>query len=145
MIYQLSQEEVCHEANATLVIVQSCCPDNDIIYQERSKRKMCETYPKCLGEPLVYHCVRSKGSLVEVCAPNGPIVGLSACLSICLSIDLSFYLSFSLFLSLYRSFFLKIHVYAISDFWLIVTKYSSLLLRNKHKQKAHRFYLLFFP
>lgn len=81
LIYQLSQEEVCHEANATLVTVQSC-PENDIIYQERSKRKMCESYPKCLGEPLVYHCVKAKESLVEVCAPNGPIVGLSACLSI---------------------------------------------------------------
>lgn len=71
---RFSKEEVCHEANATLVTVQSC-PENDIIYQERSKGKMCEAYPKCLGEPLVYHCVRSKESLVEVCAPNGPIVG----------------------------------------------------------------------
>lgn len=71
---RFSKEEVCHEANATLAIVPSC-PENDIMYQKRSKRKMCESYPKCLGEPLVYHCVRSKESLVEVCAPNGPIVG----------------------------------------------------------------------
>lgn len=85
IVYQLLQEEVCHEANATLVIVPSC-PENDIMYQKRSKRKMCESYPKCLGEPLVYHCVRSTESLVEVCAPNGPIVGLSACLSIYRSI-----------------------------------------------------------
>lgn len=100
----MSQEEVCHEANATLVIVQSC-PENDIIYQERSKGKMCESYPKCLGEPLVYRCVRSKESLVEVCAPNRQIIGMSACLSI----DLP-------------SFFIKTHAYAISDVLLIVTK-----------------------
>lgn len=126
IFYQLSQEEVCHEANATLVIVPSC-PENDIMYQKRSKRKMCESYPKCLGEPLVYHCVRSKESLVEVCAPNGPIVGMSACLFI--SLSLSLYLSI-IFLS--QNTFTQ-----FSDFLLIVTKHSSLMLRKKHKQKAH--------
>lgn len=34
----------------------------------------CDSYPKCHGEELVYHCVRFKTNLVEVCAPNLRIV-----------------------------------------------------------------------
>lgn len=68
------KEQVCHGTNTTLGVVERC-PENDTMVQESSKKKMCEKYPKCLGEPLVYHCVRTKDNLVEVCAPSDPIVG----------------------------------------------------------------------
>lgn len=71
---RFSEEQVCHGTNTTLSIVESC-PNNYTMFQESSKKKMCEKYPKCLGEPLVYHCVRTKDNLVEVCAPSDPIVG----------------------------------------------------------------------
>lgn len=71
---RFSKEQVCHGTNTTLGVVERC-PENDTMVQESSKKKMCEKYPKCLGEPLVYHCVRTKDNLVEVCAPSDPIVG----------------------------------------------------------------------
>lgn len=71
----MSQEQVCHGTNTTLGVVERC-PENETMVQESSKKKMCEKYPKCLGEPLVYHCVRTKDNLVEVCAPSDPIVGV---------------------------------------------------------------------
>lgn len=51
----------------------SQCPKNDSLFQERSRRKNCKTLPQCTGEPLVYHCVRFREELVEVCAPRGLI------------------------------------------------------------------------
>lgn len=71
---RFSKEQVCHGTNTTLGVVERC-PENETMVQESSKKKMCEKYPKCLGEPLVYHCVRTKDNLVEVCAPSDPIVG----------------------------------------------------------------------
>lgn len=68
------KEQVCHGTNTTLRLVERC-PENYTMFQESSKKKMCEQYPKCLGKPLVYHCVRTKDNLVEVCAPSDPIVG----------------------------------------------------------------------
>lgn len=56
------------------------CPDTDILFQERSRRKNCENYPQCTGEPLVYHCVRFREELVEVCAPRGLITGFCCAL-----------------------------------------------------------------
>lgn len=53
----------------------SQCPKNDSLFQERSRRKNCKTLPQCTGEPLVYHCVRFREELVEVCAPRGLITG----------------------------------------------------------------------
>lgn len=71
---RLSEDKVCHETNTTVAKVLSC-PENETILNERSEKKMCKKYPKCHGEPLVYHCVRSKGNFVEVCAPRRQIVG----------------------------------------------------------------------
>ena len=51
------------------------CPHNNDTLQERSWKKMCHTFPKCKGETLVYHCVKYKNNLVEVCAPKGLITG----------------------------------------------------------------------
>lgn len=70
----LLQDQVCNETNADLVIVNSC-PNNTITFEKRSTEKQCETKPNCLGEPLVYHCVKCKDNLVEVCAPSSPIIG----------------------------------------------------------------------
>lgn len=73
MIFLL-QDQVCNETNADLVIVNSC-PNNTITLEKKSKEKRCETKPKCFGETLVYHCVKSEENLVEVCAPSSPIIG----------------------------------------------------------------------
>lgn len=53
------------------------CPKSKIDYQKRSQNMSCESYPLCLGEPLVYHCVILEEELVEVCAPRNQITGLS--------------------------------------------------------------------
>lgn len=53
------------------------CPESEKDYQERSEKISCESYLPCLGEPLVYHCVRLEVELVEVCAPRNQIIGLS--------------------------------------------------------------------
>lgn len=71
---RLSTDQVCNETNAALVIVDAC-PENKIVFEKRSKEKMCETKPKCHGEILMYHCVKSEESLVEVCAPSSTIIG----------------------------------------------------------------------
>lgn len=52
----------------------NACPENDAQLQERSEMMKCDSYPKCIGEELVYHCVRYKTKLVEVCAPRLHIV-----------------------------------------------------------------------
>lgn len=70
----LLQDQVCNETNADLVIVNRC-PNNTITFEKRSNEKQCETKPNCLGETLVYHCVKCKENLVEVCAPSSPIIG----------------------------------------------------------------------
>nr|XP_034316594.1 uncharacterized protein LOC117686040 [Crassostrea gigas] len=70
---RFSAGQVCNETNADLVIVNSC-PNNTISFEKRSNEKQCKTKPNCLGEPLVYHCVKSKDNLVEVCAPSSPII-----------------------------------------------------------------------
>lgn len=69
-----TQIDICSETNNTLGFV-SQCPKNDSLFQERSRRKNCKTLPQCIGEPLVYHCVRFREELVEVCAPRGLITG----------------------------------------------------------------------
>lgn len=71
---RFSTDQVCNETNADLVIVNSC-PNNKITFEKRSNEKQCETKPNCLGERLVYHCVKCKDNLVEVCAPSSPIIG----------------------------------------------------------------------
>lgn len=71
---RLSTDQVCNETNAALVRVDAC-PENTIAFEKRSNEKMCETKPKCHGETLMYHCVKSKESLVEVCAPSSTIIG----------------------------------------------------------------------
>lgn len=50
------------------------CPKNDAELRERSDIMNCGSYPACHGEKLVYHCVKSKNVLVEVCSPKLRIV-----------------------------------------------------------------------
>lgn len=68
------QQDKCNGTQSTLEKVHRC-PHDDKSTQERLRKKGCDKYPTCLGEPLVYHCVRFKKSLVEVCACRGNITG----------------------------------------------------------------------
>lgn len=52
------------------------CPKSNVALQDRSQNLKCDVYPECQGEPLVYHCVKFDGYLVEVCSPKSPIVGM---------------------------------------------------------------------
>uniref|UniRef100_A0A8W8JLY6 Uncharacterized protein n=1 Tax=Magallana gigas TaxID=29159 RepID=A0A8W8JLY6_MAGGI len=76
---RFTEIDICYETNNTLGFV-SQCPKNDSLFQERSRRKNCKTLPQCTGEPLVYHCVRFREELVEVCTPRGLITGFCCAL-----------------------------------------------------------------
>lgn len=76
---RFTEIDICYETNNSLEFVNQC-PDTEILFQERSRRKNCESYPQCIGEPLVYHCVRFREELVEVCAPRGLITGFCCAL-----------------------------------------------------------------
>lgn len=71
---RFTKADICRETFDTLAFV-ALCPDTESIKLEQSKKKQCETYPTCNGEPLVYHCVRFKDRLAEVCAPRHIITG----------------------------------------------------------------------
>lgn len=53
------------------------CPDTEQLRLKQSLRKKCDIFPACNGEPLVYHCVRNRERLAEVCAPRHVITGIS--------------------------------------------------------------------
>lgn len=65
------QEHKCKDSIPKIV---QTCPQSEANIQKRARMMNCYRYPECLGEKLVYHCVRSKTDLVEVCAPNLRIV-----------------------------------------------------------------------
>lgn len=69
------QNDVCLESMKTLKEVNDC-PTNDKEFKERSENKNCNPLLTCGGQPLFYHCVRSEGMLVEVCAPKTQITGI---------------------------------------------------------------------
>lgn len=68
------QHDKCHCVQSTLENVFTCPENNDILLK-RLGRKKCDIFPQCQKEPLVYHCVRFEGELVEVCAPRCLIAG----------------------------------------------------------------------
>ena len=68
------QENVCNASLITLELVEYC-PRNSTSLQNRLISKKCSDISSCNNERLVYHCVRSEDSLVEVCAPEGHIIG----------------------------------------------------------------------
>lgn len=71
-VYQLMillQKDICHDTQQTVQQVATC-PENDKSYLERSISKQCDNYPPCMGKPLVYHCIKYEGDLVEVCSPR---------------------------------------------------------------------------
>lgn len=69
------QDDICYETRKTAVTVQAF-PKNLTIFEERTREKKCDSFPRCNEEPLVYHCVRSKDGIVEVCAPRRVIKGM---------------------------------------------------------------------
>lgn len=69
-----TEEDICLESKETVEEVKEC-PNDITTIMERSIKKNCRRYPKCAGESLAYHCVRSGESLVEVCAPITNITG----------------------------------------------------------------------
>lgn len=71
---RFTKKDVCNGTVLSLKKV-NYCPKNKIQHQERSQNMPCESYPLCLGEPLVYHCVILEEGLVEVCAPRNQITG----------------------------------------------------------------------
>lgn len=70
----LTQKDICHDTQQTVQQVTTC-PENEKSYLQRSKSKQCDNYPPCMGKPLVYHCIRYEGDLVEVCSPRTKITG----------------------------------------------------------------------
>lgn len=74
-LFYLFKEDVCKETNKTIKKLKSF-PENYIISQEQMQKNICDNLPKCNGEQLIYHCVRYKAYLVEVCAPRRLITGI---------------------------------------------------------------------
>lgn len=68
------QVNVCKTTIFSLGIVEKC-PYEDASFSDRAKKKACNTLPPCQGEELVYHCVRFRDGLAEVCAPKEKITG----------------------------------------------------------------------
>lgn len=71
---KLTKKDTCNDTIISLQKVDNC-PGNDAHLRQRSIIKMCDSYPPCNGERLVYHCVRFQEYLVEVCSPMGYIRG----------------------------------------------------------------------
>lgn len=69
-----TEEDICLESKETVKEVKEC-PNDSTTFMERSNKKNCRMYPKCAGESLAYHCVRSGESFVQVCAPITTITG----------------------------------------------------------------------
>lgn len=65
---------MCHGTKQTIQKVFTC-PNDSVSQHERSQKKICKNLEPCLGEPLVYHCVRFKDAFAEVCAPRTMITG----------------------------------------------------------------------
>lgn len=63
-----------HKCKDSIPKIVQTCPQSEADIQKRARMMNCYRYPECHGEKLVYHCVRSKTDLVEVCAPNLRIV-----------------------------------------------------------------------
>lgn len=71
---RFTKGDICHETHKTLEFV-TMCPDTEQLRLKQSLKKKCDIFPACNGEPLVYHCVRNKERLAEVCAPRHVITG----------------------------------------------------------------------
>lgn len=67
----ISQKDKCKDNTPRKVMT---CRQGEADIQERARMMKCDSYPECHGEELVYHCVRFKTVLVEVCAPYFRIV-----------------------------------------------------------------------
>lgn len=68
---RFTEEDICNFTTPNEVNV---CPENDAELRERSNMMKCGSYPECHGEKLLYHCVKSKKVLVEVCSPKFRVI-----------------------------------------------------------------------
>lgn len=71
---RFTKGDICHETHKTLEFV-TMCPDTEQFKLKQSQKKQCDSFPACNGELLVYHCVRYRERLAEVCAPRRVITG----------------------------------------------------------------------
>lgn len=71
---RLTKADICNKTSDTVEPVQDF-PKNSTVFNEQTRKKNCESLPKCNGKPLVYHCVRSNERIVEVCSPIRVIKG----------------------------------------------------------------------
>lgn len=71
---RFTKGDICNETHKTLEFVTKC-PDTEQLKLKQSQKKKCDILPACNGKPLVYHCVRYRERLAEVCAPRHVITG----------------------------------------------------------------------
>ncbi|XP_056014908.1 uncharacterized protein LOC125675286 [Ostrea edulis] len=73
---RFTKDEICKETTKTIKKVENC-PVDEMDFQYRSQIMKCGnvSHVSCPEEVFVYHCVRYKDDLIEVCAPSGLITG----------------------------------------------------------------------
>lgn len=71
LVWNHFQQDKCKDITPKRV---RTCPQSEAEIQEKARMMTCDSYPECNGKKLVYHCIRFKTDLVEVCAPNLRIV-----------------------------------------------------------------------
>ncbi|XP_062601011.1 uncharacterized protein LOC134262654 [Saccostrea cucullata] len=72
---RFTRDDICKETIKTGKIVQYC-PEDVESRRIRTRERMCEDmHDSCSKDSLVYHCLRSRNKLIEVCAPRNFITG----------------------------------------------------------------------
>lgn len=69
------QDDTCYGMNKTITLVENFSKISTT-FENRVREKNCGSLPKCNGEPMVYHCLRFKDGIVEVCSPERVIKGM---------------------------------------------------------------------
>lgn len=69
-----TEADICPTSQKTLENVKYC-PGTVEEYKDRSDQKNCNSSQLCAGVPLIYHCVLSGDTPVEICAPRALISG----------------------------------------------------------------------
>lgn len=71
---RLTKDDTCYGTNKTITLVEHFSKISTT-FENRVREKNCGSLPKCNGEPMVYHCLRFKDGIVEVCSPERVIKG----------------------------------------------------------------------
>lgn len=71
---RLTKDDICYGTNKTVTFVGNFSKISTT-FEKRMREQNCGSLPKCNGEPLVYHCLRFKEGIVEVCSPKRVIKG----------------------------------------------------------------------